>query len=149
MYHSWKALASGHIFDRTFAPQTEEITQVRNDNDRCMELLQKWLNKFPSGFKSQRLKISQNGEGLTEEFLRKPRKGVLEPGTFARHPNLHPTSYQVTDPSDIRLILPVKGILPMGCAKGVVGYGMIHPNLINAAVLQCHGLSAVNGYFDL
>ena len=36
----------------------------------------------------------------------------------------------------------------MGCAKGVPGYGMIHPNLINAAVLQCYGLTAASGYFD-
>ena len=36
----------------------------------------------------------------------------------------------------------------MGCAKGVPGYGIIHPNLINAAVLQCYGLTAANGHFD-
>ena len=38
--------------------------------------------------------------------------------------------------------------MPIGCAKGVVGYGMIHPNLINAAVLQCHGMTATSGRFD-
>ena len=36
----------------------------------------------------------------------------------------------------------------MGCAKGVPGHGMIHPNLINAAVLQCYGLTAANLHFD-
>ena len=36
----------------------------------------------------------------------------------------------------------------MGCAKGVEGCGMIHPNLINAAVLQYHGLTAQNEHFD-
>ena len=36
----------------------------------------------------------------------------------------------------------------MGCAKGIVGYGMIHPNLINAAVLQTYGLSSQQGHFD-
>ena len=70
------------------------------------------------------------------------------PGCPGIHPDLHPTAYQSVDSSEIRLILPVKGILPMGCAKGIPGYGMIHPNLINAAVLQCHGLSAANGYCD-
>ena len=29
-----------------------------------------------------------------------------------------------------------------------MGYGMIHPNLINAAVLQCNGLTATKGHFD-
>ena len=37
---------------------------------------------------------------------------------------------------------------PMGCVKGVVGYGMIHPNLINAAVLLYHGLTSLNQHFD-
>ena len=69
-------------------------------------------------------------------------------GGFARHPDLHPTASQMNDPNDIRLILPIKGIMPMGCAKGVVGYGMIHPNLINAAVLQYHGLTSLNQHFD-
>ena len=36
----------------------------------------------------------------------------------------------------------------MGSAKGVVGYGIIHPNLINAAVLQTYGLSTMQGHFD-
>ena len=36
----------------------------------------------------------------------------------------------------------------MGCARGVVGYGMIHPNLINAAVLQYNGLTSHNKHFD-
>ena len=109
-----ESIASGHIFDRTFASPNEVLEQLRKDNDRCMDLLQRWLNKFPQGFSNSNLKISRNGEGLTKEFLSKPRKGVLGPGTFARHSNLHPTSYQVSDPSDIRLILPVRGILPWG-----------------------------------
>ena len=36
----------------------------------------------------------------------------------------------------------------MGCAKGVPGHGMVHPNLINAAVLQCYGLTAASDHFD-
>ena len=36
----------------------------------------------------------------------------------------------------------------MGSAKGIVGYGVIHPNLISAAVLQTYGLSANQGQFD-
>ena len=36
----------------------------------------------------------------------------------------------------------------MGSAKGIVGYGVIHPNLINASVLQTYGLSGIQGHFD-
>ena len=72
----------------------------------------------------------------------------MKPGCPIHHPDLHPTAYKPQDPNDIRLILPVRGLMPMGCAKGVPGYGIIHPNLINAAVMQCYGLSSKNGHFD-
>ena len=143
-----ESIASGHFFDRTFAPVNEDIHKVRKDNERCKELLDQWKSQFPANYKNVNMKIFRKGEGLTQEFLRKPRTGELGPGCFSRHPNLHPTAYQLTDPNDIRLILPVRGLLPMGCAKGVPGHGMIHPNLINAAVLQCYGLTAANGHFD-
>ena len=126
----------------------EDIQQVRRDNERCLQLLKEWKSKFPANYKNANLKIVKNGEGLTQEFLNTPRTAVLGPGRFERHPDLHPTGYRMEDPNDIRLILPTKGTLPMGCAKGIVGYGMIHPNLINAAVLQTYGLSSQQGHFD-
>ena len=143
-----ESIASGHFFDRTFAPVNEDIENVRRDNNRCLKLLDQWKSKFPANYKNANLKIFKKGEGLTQEFLNKPRTAVLGPGRFERHPDLHPTAYKLTDPNDTRLILPVKGILPMGSAKGVMGYGMIHPTLINAAVLQTYGLSAQQGQFD-
>ena len=33
--------------------------------------------------------------------------------------------------------VPAKGPLPMGSFCGADGYGLIHPNMISAAVLQC------------
>ena len=143
-----ESIASGHFFDRTFAPVNEDIHKVHKDNERCLELLDQWKSQFPANYQNVNLKVFRKGEGLTQDFLRKPRTGKLGPGCFSRHPDLHQTAYQSTDPNDIRLILPVRGLLPMGCAKGVPGYGMIHPNLINAAVLQCYGLTAANGHFD-
>ena len=143
-----ESIASGHFFDRTFTPVNEDLERVRRDNARCIELLNQWKSQFPANYSNPNLKIFRKGEGLTQEFLKKPRTGELGPGCFARHPDLHPTAYQPTDPNDIRLILPVRGLLPMGCAKGVPGYGVIHPNLINAAVLQCYGLTAASLHFD-
>ena len=143
-----ESIASGHFFDRTFAPVNEDIESVRRDNKRCLQLLDQWKSKFPANYKNANLKIFKKGEGLTQEFLNKPRTAVLGPGRFERHPDLHPTAYKLIDPNETRLILPVKGILPMGSAKGIVGYGVIHPSLINAAVLQTYGLSAQQGQFD-
>ena len=116
--------------------------------NRCLKLLDEWKSKFPANYKNPNLKIFKKGEGLTQEFLNRPRTAVLGPGRFERHPDLHPTGYKLEDPNDIRLILPAKGLLPMGSAKGIAGYGVIHPSLINAAVLQTYGLSAQQGHFD-
>ena len=143
-----ESIASGHFFDRTFTPVTEDIEKVRHDNKRCLQLLEAWKSKFPPNYKNPNMKIFKNGEGLTQEFLSQPTKAILSPGKFERHPDLHPTGYRPTVQNDIRLILPVKGILPMGSAKGVIGYGVMHPNLINASVLQTYGLSGIQGHFD-
>ena len=143
-----ESIASGHIFDRTFAPVNEDLERVRRDNKQCLSLLDQWKSKFPANYKNVNLKLFKKGEGLTQEFLKKPRTAVMGPGRVDKHPDLHPTAYQFADPNETRLILPAKGILPMGSAKGIIGYGVIHPNLINAAVLQTYGLSAQQGQFD-
>ena len=85
-----ESIASGHFFDRTFAPVNEDIHKVHKDNARCMELLDQWKSQFPANYKNVNLKIFRKGEGLTQEFLRKPRTGELGPGCFSRHPDLTP-----------------------------------------------------------
>ena len=143
-----ESIASGHFFDRTLAAPDEDFQKVREDNRRCMELLAQWKSEFPMTYRNENLKIFKKGEGLTQEFLKKPRTGEMKPGCPTHHPDLHPTAYKPQDPNEVRLILPVRGLLPMGCAKGVPGYGIIHPNLINAAVMQCYGMSSGNNHFD-
>ena len=51
------------------------------------------------------------------------------------HPRLHPMSNQ-RRPGDVWIMVPTTGWLPMGSFCGSYGYGMIHPNLINACVIQ-------------
>ena len=64
------------------------------------------------------------------------------------HPNLHPIQYQYRVKEDIRLMIPTEGIIPMGSSRGVPGYGLIHPNTINAAVLQRYGVVQPECSFD-
>ena len=70
-------------------------------------------------YRNENLKIFKKGEG--------PHSGIPEEaknrGDETRMPKSSPGSAPY---------------LPMGCAKGVPGYGIIHPNLINAAVMQCY-----------
>ena len=50
-------------------------------------------------------------------------------------PEYHPTSYHVQS-NAVRMILPAKGMLPLGSYIGSPGFGLIHPTTITAAVLQ-------------
>ena len=51
------------------------------------------------------------------------------------HPRLHPMRNQKRE-GDVWLLLPTTGCLPMGSFCGTYGYGIIHPSLINASVIQ-------------
>ena len=51
------------------------------------------------------------------------------------HPRLHPMRNQKR-PGDVWILIPTTGCLPMGSFCGTYGYGVIHPNLINASVIQ-------------
>ena len=79
------------------------------------------------------LKFYRTGEGLAKTYRDCPSDYQMGPAIAALHPNRHPTQYQYRLPEEI---LPTKGILIMGSSKSATGYGMIHPNTINAAVLH-------------
>ena len=88
-----ESIARGHIFDRTFASPTEDLEKVRKDNRKCSELLDTWLSQFPRDYDNPNLQLYHDGEGLTKNFLNKPRTGEMPKGDFTRHPDLHPTAY--------------------------------------------------------
>ena len=58
------------------------------------------------------------------------------PARRLAHPQLHPARFQHR-PGDVMIHVPAKGPLPTGSFCGADGYGLIHPNLISASVLQC------------
>ena len=58
--------------------------------------------------------------------------------TLELKPEFHPTRYHVQSTA-VRMILPAKGVLPMGSYIGSPGFGLIHPTIISAAVLQDAG----------
>ena len=45
-------------------------------------------------------------------------------------------------------MIPTEGIIPMGSLRRVPGYGIIHPNTINAAILQRYGVVQPDCMFD-
>ena len=58
------------------------------------------------------------------------------PAKLKALPHIHPTRFQ-SWAKDVTIYVPAKGPLPMGSFCGADGYGLIHPNTISAAVLQC------------
>ena len=53
-------------------------------------------------------------------------------------PTCHPTKYDIQQ-NATRMILPAKGMLPLGSSFGSPGFGLIHPTTISAAALQDAG----------
>ena len=94
------------------------------------------------------LQIHRTGNGLMTKCCGCSPNNQMDAGVHALHRDLHPTQYEHRVPEGIRLILPTRGILPMGSSKGVIGYGMIHPNTINAAVLHHYGVEQNTAPFD-
>ena len=81
MLHFWKPLqAVIFLTARLFASLTEDLEQVRKDNCKCLELLATWLSQFPENYDNPNLQLHHNGEGLTKEFLNKPRSGAMPQG---------------------------------------------------------------------
>ena len=61
-----ESIASGHIFDRTFAPPTENLEQVRKDNQKCLDLLAQWVSQFPEGYDSPKIIVPVEDERQDE-----------------------------------------------------------------------------------
>ena len=95
--------------------------------------LDKWLKKFKGKPENPNLRVFNQGGGLKEPYKACPPIHIMEERNRKLHPNLHPTQHEYRMKDDIRLMIPTEGIMPMGSARGVPGYGLIHPNTISAA----------------
>ena len=79
------------------------------------------------------------GTWLDAEFLAKWHRTYSIPDLYPEmSPEYHPTSFHV-QPNAVRMILPAKGMLPLGSYIGSPGFGLIHASTITAAVLQNAG----------
>ena len=75
----------------------------------------------------------------TQSYLSKWDRACTIPDLYPEmRPEYHPTSFHV-HPTSVRMILPAKGMLPVGSCIGSPGFGLMHPNTITAAVLQNAG----------
>ena len=120
-----RSIGTGQIFDRNFTSPFEDYVKRVEDSKTCVELLDKWEKLFDDKPENANLQTHRTGEGLTKEYHSCSPDYQMDAGVPALHPDLHPTQYEHRVPEDIRLILPTRGILPMGSSKD----GMMHPML--------------------
>ena len=77
--------------------------------------------------------------GLDSDFVKSWNRNYVIPDVaLEMTPQYHPTSYHV-QPNTVRMILPAKGMLPVGSYIGSPGFGLIHPTTMTSAVLQNAG----------
>ena len=84
------------------------------------------------------MEMDWDGEWLPRDLMNSWNKDYQIPVSLRMVPTHHPTKY-VIQPTATRMILPAKGMLPLGSYIGSPGFGLIHPTTISAAVLQDAG----------
>ena len=130
-----KLIANGQIFNPNFIHPKNDLRQANEDNKRCQELLNRWVQVATKVTPWGGLTIVRDDEALPGRgFSFSPNERMGEVGNYS-HPRLHPMHNQKR-PGDVWMIVPSTGWLPMGSFCGSYGYGIIHPNLINACVMQ-------------
>ena len=109
------------------------------ESEYCLEQLHAWVSMFDRRNMPEKMEMDWEGEWLSPEFVKKWKRDYVIPEvTLRMNPAYHPTRYHIQSHA-IRMILPAKGMLPLGSYIGSPGFGLIHPNTISAAVLQDAG----------
>ena len=126
-----RCVATGMIVDRTFAVPDKNYQKRPNESKQCVKYLDKWLKKYSR--KARKIQISKYRQG---GGLQEPTKGV---SAKSYHGNQIGNCTQIFT----QLMIPTEGIM-----RGVPGYGLMHPNTINAAVLQRYGVVRPDCSFD-
>ena len=131
----WRLIANGQMFNQRYLHPWHDLEQFKQESAQCNALLDEWVadakDRSPWG--------TLIDDFPANTFSFSPNIG-FGPARLIAHPQLHPTRFQ-SWPRDVTIHVPAKGPLPMGSFCGADGshhgYGLIHPNVISAAVLQC------------
>ena len=101
-----------------------------------------WMNGYPCLIKGKlpkKMEMDWEGDWLSPDLVQRwDHRYVIPDVILELKPEFHPMKYHVQSTA-VRMILPAKGVLPMGSYIGSPGFGLIHPTTISAAVLQDAG----------
>ena len=106
------------------------------ESQQCSELLEEWIQDSTKVSAWGTLVIQKSTDDFPSKMFSFSSSVKFGPARAKANPRLHPTRFQ-SHPKDVMIHVPAKGPLPMGSFCGADGYGLIHPNMISAAVLQC------------
>ena len=135
-YPLMQVIATGQLFEPYVYHSTASGEDRRRESEYCLETLEAWIGLFRWKTNPKNISMDWEGTWLDPDFLRKWNKNYTIPDLHPEmRPEYHPTSFHV-QPNAVRMILPAKGMLPLGSYIGSPGFGLIHPNTITSAVLQ-------------
>ena len=130
-----RLIANGQIFNPYFVHPKDDLKEANKEGEKCQELLDKWIRDNVKVTRWGGLSIIEDNCALpSRSFSLSPTEKIGKVQDYS-HPRLHPMRNQKR-PGDVWLYIPTTGCLPMGSFCGTYGYGIIHPNVINASVMQ-------------
>ena len=132
-------IATGQLFEPYVFHPTASGEDRRAESEYCLEKLDEWISLFEWKSNPENVNMDWEGECMDAEYVGKWDRNYSIPDLHPEmRPECHPTSFHI-HPTSVRMILPAKGMLPVGSYVGSPGFGLIHPNTITAAVLQNAG----------
>ena len=130
-----RLIANGQIFNHSFLHPMDTLKEANEEISKCQDLPEQWIQE------AEKVKPWGNLTFVKDNRLFPARSFSFSPNerfgkmTDYSHPRLHPTRNQKRA-GDVRLFIPSTGCLPMGSFCGTHGSGIIHPNTINASVVE-------------
>ena len=129
-------IASGQLFEPYLYHPEANGDDRRMESLYCLQKLEEWIAMFNWNKNPKNIDMDWEGKWLDYDFVSNWNRDYVIPDVeLEMKPEHHPTSYHV-QPNVVRMILPAKGMLPVGSFLGSPGFGLIHPTTITAAVLQ-------------
>ena len=130
-----RLIANGQIFNPNFIHPMDDLKQSNGEGPRCQELLDQWIRTNTKVTPWGGLTIVDDDRSFpSRSFSFSSTEKIGKVRNYS-HPRLHPVHNQKRA-NDVRVFIPTTGCLPMDSFCGTYGYGFIHPNLINASVVQ-------------
>ena len=124
------------MFNQRYLHPWDYSDHFADESQRCSELLEEWLTDADKTPQWGTLVVRKTTDEFPSKMFSFSSSVKFGPARAKANPRLHPTGFQ-SHPKEVRILVPAKGPLPMGSFCGTDGYGLIHPNMISASVLQC------------